>query len=69
MTAVERSRRNMTIVLGALTAELGAAMLVSALVRGGAPTSIGVLVGIAFMVLGCARAYLAFGPRSQSRRP
>jgi hypothetical protein len=65
---VERTRRNMTIVLGAITALLGAAMIVTAVARHGAPTSIGVLVGTAFMILGCARAYLAAGPRSQRRR-
>lgn len=67
MSAVERTRRNMTIVLSALTALLGVAMVVSAVTRGGAPTSIGVVVGVAFMILGCARAYLSLGaPR---RRP
>jgi hypothetical protein len=67
MTAVERTRRNMTIVLSALTAALGVAMIVSAVAHEGAPTSIGVLVGAAFVVIGCARVYLAAGPRSQRR--
>ena len=68
MTAVERTRRNMTIVLSGLTAMLGVAMIVSALAREGAPTSIGVVVGAAFVVIGSARVYLAAGPRSH-RRP
>ncbi|MEA2450030.1 MAG: hypothetical protein QOG63_1962 [Thermoleophilaceae bacterium] len=67
MTAVERTRRNTTIVLSALTAALGVAMIVTAVARQGAPTSIGVLVGAAFVVIGCARVYLAVGPRSQRR--
>jgi uncharacterized membrane protein HdeD (DUF308 family) len=65
---VERARRNMTLVLGSLTALLGAVMLVTTLARGGPPLAIGIVVGVAFIVLGSARVYLAAGPRAP-RRP
>jgi hypothetical protein len=55
----------MTLVLGSLTALLGLAMVVATIARGGSPTAIGIIVGIAFVVLGCARVYLAAGTRSQ----
>jgi hypothetical protein len=64
---VERARRNMTIALGSALAVLGIAMVVSTLARGGGATAIGILVGVAFTILGCARVYLAVGPRSQRR--
>jgi hypothetical protein len=68
MPAVDRSRRNTTIVLSALTAVLGIAMIVSALARGGTALSVGVLLGVAFAIVGCARLYLALGPHSQRPR-
>ena len=68
MGAVARARRNTTVVLGVLTALLGVAMVVATLGRGGGATAIGVVVGVAFTLLGCGRAYLAAGPRTQ-RRP
>jgi hypothetical protein len=49
----------MTIVLSGLTALLGLVMIVSTLARGGGPAAIGVLLGAAFTVVGCARLYLA----------
>jgi uncharacterized membrane protein HdeD (DUF308 family) len=64
MSAVERARRNMTLVLGALTALLGIAMIVATAARGGGPTAIGILLGAAFTVIGCARVYFAAGARS-----
>jgi drug/metabolite transporter (DMT)-like permease len=64
---VERARRNATIVLGGLLALLGVAMIVRAIGEGGGPMTIGILVGAAFAVLGCARVYLAVGPRTQRR--
>jgi hypothetical protein len=64
---VERARRNMTIALGAALAVLGVAMVVATLARGGGGLTIGILVGVAFTILGCARVYLAVGPRSQRR--
>ena len=49
----------MTIALSGLLALLGVAMIIATVGRGGGPIAIGVVVGAAFMVLGCARAYLA----------
>ena len=65
---MERARRNMTLVLGTLTALLGLAMIAATLVRGGGPLAVGIVVGVLFTVIGCARVYLAAGPRSQRRR-
>jgi drug/metabolite transporter (DMT)-like permease len=64
---VERARRNMTIALGSALALLGVIMVVSTVAHGGAGLTVGILVGVAFTVLGCARVYLAVGPRSQRR--
>ena len=64
MGAMERARRNMTLVLGGLTALLGVAMIVATTARGGGPTAVGVLLGAAFALLGCARVYFAAGSRS-----
>jgi hypothetical protein len=64
---VERARRNMTIALGSALAVLGVAMVVSTLARGGGALTVGILVGVAFTILGCGRVYLAIGPRSQRR--
>jgi hypothetical protein len=58
----------MTIVLGTVLALLGLTMIALTIARGGGPLTIGILVGVAFTVLGCARVYLAAGPRS-ARRP
>jgi hypothetical protein len=68
MSVVERARRNMTLVLGTLTAALGVAMIVATLARGAGPTAIGIVVGVAFALLGSARVYLAAGPRAPRRR-
>ncbi len=59
----------MTLLLGGLTALLGVAMIVTTLVRGGGPLAVGVLIGGAFVLVGCARAYLALGPRSRRAEP
>ena len=56
----------MTLVLGTLTALLGLAMIVATLARGGGPLAVGVVVGVLFTAIGCARVYLA-APRSQRR--
>ena len=65
MTAVERTRRNMTVALSGAIALLGLAMIVTAIARQGSPLSIGVVVGVAFVLLGSARVYLAVGPRDR----
>jgi hypothetical protein len=64
---VDGARRNSTIVLGSVLAVLGVVMIVSTLARGGGALTIGVLVGVAFTILGSARVYLAVGPRSHRR--
>jgi hypothetical protein len=38
---------------------LGIAMIISAIVRGGGPLALGVIVGVAFVLFGGVRAYLA----------
>ena len=58
----------MTIALGSALAVLGVAMVVSTLARGGGALALGIVLGVAFTILGCGRVYLAVGPRSQ-RRP
>ena len=67
MGAVARSRRNLTIVLGSLTALLGVAMIVATIARGGGATAIGIVVGVAFALLGAGRVYLAAGARQEPR--
>ena len=57
----------MTIALGSALAVLGVAMIVSTIARGGGALTVGILIGVAFTILGCARVYLAVGPRSQRR--
>jgi len=64
---VDRARRNTTVVLGSALAVLGVAMVISTLARGGGALAVGILIGVAFTILGCARVYLAIGPRSQRR--
>jgi hypothetical protein len=58
----------MTIALGGITALLGLAMIALTIARGGGASAVGILVGVAFTVLGCARVYLAAAPRAP-RRP
>ena len=52
-------------VLSVLLVVLGAAMIVSTLVRGGGPLALGLILGVAFVALGLARMRLAkaLGPR------
>ena len=64
---MDRARRNTTVVLGSALAVLGVAMVISTLARGGGALAVGILIGVAFTILGCARVYLAIGPRSQRR--
>jgi hypothetical protein len=40
---------------------LGVALVASTLARGGGPLALGVLVGVAFVLLGAGRLYLAGG--------
>lgn len=64
---MDRTRRNSTIALGSLLALLGLVMIVSTLAHGGGALTLGILLGLAFTILGCARVYLAVAPRSQRR--
>jgi hypothetical protein len=48
-----------TRVLSALVAVLGVVVLVSTIVRGGGPLSVGVLMGLALVAFGAARLYLS----------
>ena len=63
---MQRVYRHSTRLFGALMILLGAAMVVSALARGGGPASYGVVLGGLFAALGAARIYLA-GPRHDAR--
>jgi hypothetical protein len=53
--------RHLTRALSALLLLLGLVVAVSALVRGGGPLSVGVVVGCALAVLGAGRLVLARG--------
>jgi hypothetical protein len=50
-----------TRVLSVLLVLLGIAMVASALARGGGPLAFGVVFGVAFVVLGAGRLWLARG--------
>ena len=56
---MERAYRRFTRTSGLLIAGLGVAMIAVTLARGGGPLALGVVLGIAFTVLGAGRAYLA----------
>ena len=57
------------MALGSAICLLGVAMTVTALASGGGPLALGVLVGVAFTLLGGGRVYLATRPGSpQTRR-
>ena len=66
---MERAYQSSTRLFGVLIALLGVAMVVTTLARGGGPLALGVILGVLFTVLGCARLYLAGGLRSQRGRP
>jgi hypothetical protein len=56
---VERAYLQSTRALSATLLVLGIAMVVASLVRGGGPLALGVVLGVAFALLGAARLYLA----------
>ena len=62
---MQRAYRHSTRAFGVLMVLLGAAMIVTALARGGGPASYGVILGLLFAALGAARFYLAT-PRDPS---
>ena len=59
---MERAYRHSTRVIGLAICLLGVAMVATALARGAGPLALGVLVGVAFTLLGAARLYLATRP-------
>jgi hypothetical protein len=59
MPRVRAVHRQLTRVLSALLLVLGVAVAVSALVRGGGPLSVGVVVGVLLAALGAGRLLLA----------
>jgi hypothetical protein len=65
---VERAYRQTTRALGLAICLLGVAMTVTALARGGGPLALGVLVGVAFTLLGAGRVYLATRPDAPQNR-
>ena len=62
---MERAYNHSTRLLGSLIALLGVAMVVTTIARGGGPLALGVVLGVLFAVLGCARVYLAGPPRAR----
>ena len=56
---MHRAYRQSTRVLAAAICGLGVAMIVTTLVRGGSGLALGTVVGVAFVVLGAGRFYLA----------
>jgi hypothetical protein len=65
MAVVQRAYRHSTQLFGVLMILIGAAMVLTALVRGAGPLSYGVVVGVLFAALGAARLYLAVPPRAE----
>jgi hypothetical protein len=59
---VNQAYRVSTRVLGAVTVLLGLVMIVLAITRGGGPATVGVLIGVAFVVLGAVRFRTAAPP-------
>ena len=56
---MQRVYKNGTRLFALVIAVLGVAMVVSAIASGGGPLALGVVVGVAFTLLGAARFYLA----------
>jgi hypothetical protein len=61
MLGVQRAYLASTRTLSALLLVIGIALIVAALVRGGGPLAVGVVVGVLFALLGAARLWLARG--------
>jgi hypothetical protein len=66
---VQRAYLASTRVLSAVLLVLGVAMVVAALVRGGSPLALGVVLGALLALLGAGRLWLARGadPRGGER--
>jgi hypothetical protein len=63
---VERAYRQSTRLLGGLLLVVGVALVVTTLARGGGPGAVGIVVGVAFALLGAGRVYLASRPDGSS---
>jgi hypothetical protein len=59
MASPERIYSGSVRALSIVFIVLGLAILVSTLARGGGPISIGVLMGVVFVGVGCGRLYIA----------
>jgi multisubunit Na+/H+ antiporter MnhB subunit len=62
IATVERAYRHSTRAVALAICLLGVAMTLTALARGGGPLALGVVVGVAFTLLGAGRLYLATRP-------
>lgn len=58
---MRRAYATSTLVLNALLALVGVAMVVSALARGGGALALGVVLGVLLALLGAGRLWLALG--------
>ena len=56
---MQRAYRESTRAVGAIICVLGIVMVVVTLARGGGPLALGVIVGVAFAVLGALRVIIA----------
>lgn len=56
---MHRAYRQSTRILSAAILGLGVAMIVTTVARGGGALALGLIVGVAFVVLGAGRLYLA----------
>jgi drug/metabolite transporter (DMT)-like permease len=52
------AQRNATTVLSALIAVIGVAIIVRTVAAGGSPISVGLLLGVMFVLAGCGRLYV-----------
>jgi Flp pilus assembly pilin Flp len=62
---VQRVYRHSTRLFGVLMVLIGVAMVITAIVTGGGPASLGVVLGVMFTALGAARFHLAGNPRAE----
>ena len=52
------AQRNATTVLSTLMAVIGVAIIVRTVAAGGSPLSVGLLLGVLFVLAGCGRLYV-----------
>jgi hypothetical protein len=68
MASPERIYRGSVRALSFVLIALGLVILVSALVNGGGPLSVGVVLGIAFLAVGAGRLWASARMGSENRR-